>query len=310
MRFPVLLVILSLTLSGCFGLFENAPVGRALTPEEIAAQQREAEAANALGMAMQMFYGGEYLDNQAAREYLDRAIELDPTLTAAWYQRATLNERMNRREEALADVRQVIRLDPHHAKGQNLYGFLLFQRAQYQEAIKALTRSLAGDDSQADAYSLRGAAHSKLGDTGAAIRDFSEAIARNPAYREAYYNRGLMYALQRENQAALHDLTQALSLDASRAETYLARAAVYTDLKQFDRAIADYTQAIVLDPDDSRIVGLLAETYAADGKYREAESAAHRAMLVARRAGDLVSSRKHADRADAFARMSASEPAP
>jgi len=303
MRFPVLLILLSFTLSGCLGFFEKPTSTRGLTSEELAEQQREAEAADALNEAMQLFHDGEYLDALAAQELLDKAISLDPTLTTALYQRAILYLKQRDREAAYVDLQQLVRIAPDHVEGQYALGFILFHQAKYTDAMKAFDRALANDGSLAQAYALRGAARGKLGQHDKAVTDLTKAIARNPAHREAYYNRGIIQLRTGDAKAAIHDLTQALSLDANSVDTLHARAEAYIKLKDYDRAVDDYTRAMAIDPQDSRTLGLLAEVYGAAGHYREAESAAHKAMLTARENGDMQSSQRYADMADSFAGM-------
>jgi tetratricopeptide (TPR) repeat protein len=310
MRFPVLLMILSMLLSGCFGFFETPVVRRGLTNEEIVTQQQEAEAAESLVQAVQLYHNGGYLDEQAVQELLDKAVELDPTLTDAWYQRAVLFLQQKKWNEAYSDLKEVIRLDPKHERAQHAYGFILFHRGAYRDSITAFDAALAGNNFMPHTWALRGAAYAQLGKNQEALRNLTEAIAYNPAHRDAYYNRGLVYARLGDYEAAIHDLTQALTLDANAVDTLKARALIYVKIKQYERAFADYNRAIVLNPNSSQIASLLAEAYGAAGKYGEAEGAAHRAMLLARDEGNDAASKQYADRADAFAAMGKTPPAP
>lgn len=309
MRFPVLVIILSFLLSGCLGFFDKSAPRRSLTPDEIATQQREAEGADALVQAMQLQYDGDFLDEDAAEELLDKAVSLDPDLTGAWFQRAILRMKQGRVDEAYSDLEQVLRIEPNHPRALYGKGYVQFKRAEYDKAIRSFDKALRYDDSLTQAYGLRGAAYSRLGNNEQALSDFTQTIGRSPANRQAYYNRGIIHAAMGEYDLALHDLTQAVSLDLYAVDALLARAKVYVNLDQMDEAIGDYHQAIAVDPGNDLILERLAATYAVAGLYREAEATAHRAMVLARTRGDLETSRTYADQADAYAAKGEPQPA-
>lgn len=95
-------------LGGCFGSYGTG--GRpGLTAQEAENQHREAEAADFLDKAMQLYHDGEYLEEEAALSYLDEAIKLDPTLVTALYQRAILLLELGRDVDALKDTTALLK---------------------------------------------------------------------------------------------------------------------------------------------------------------------------------------------------------
>lgn len=54
----------------------------------------------------------------------DRAIELDPTLTQAYYERGLLHAKAGRKGQAIADYRKVLEYNPSDGRARNGLGKL------------------------------------------------------------------------------------------------------------------------------------------------------------------------------------------
>lgn len=294
-------VVAVLMLSGCVGTFSSGADRVSLTQEQIEAQEREASASAALSRAMQMHHDGAFLDDDAAMEYLNEALELDPNLSEARYQRALLRMKHGDRQGAEADVRAVLDAKPDHVPAIYAFGSIAFQKGEYIEAAKAFSRVLELDDSITEAYAMRGASYLKLRRPEDAIHDFTETLARNPAHRNAYYNRAMANVLLGNDEQAEEDLTDAMSLNSQSYETLTARGAVYMRLGEYARAARDYGRAIALDPNDPMLHAFQARAYGEDGRYGEAEDAAYKAYLLARSQGDFDSAEAYRDMMDEFA---------
>ncbi len=80
---------------------------------------------------------------RAAEEVLNRVIEEQSDFAEAWNRRATLRYHWHRYEEALADCKIVVRLEPHHFGAWHGMGVCLLNLRRYIEAIQAFRRALA-----------------------------------------------------------------------------------------------------------------------------------------------------------------------
>ncbi len=194
---PVILCCLLFLLAGCFGASRSG-ARPGLTAQDRETQQRESLAADALDKAMQLYHDGEYLEEEAALGYLDEAIEYDPDLISARYQRAILLLSLGRNADALLDVDAILKIKPDHLRARFSRAYIMFRSQDYTSAIRDFSKVLADDDSISEAFAMRGACYAKMGRNEDAIADYDKAIALNPAHHEAYYNRGLAHI-------ALHD---------------------------------------------------------------------------------------------------------
>ena len=95
---------------------------------------------------------------------------------------------------------------------------------------------------------VRGRAHTALGQLVDAITDYSEAIRADPAYGLAYYSRGIAHFNKSEFEPAIADYTQALQFMPNDIITLQNRGHAYQAKQDFDHAIADYSAAIKVEP--------------------------------------------------------------
>lgn len=293
MRTSVLIVcfVALLCSGGCGSKEPRTPP----TAEEMAQQKREVQAEDALNMAMQLEHNGEYLDENAALEYLNKALSLDPAQVEALYQRAIIFLNRGDLDRSLADVQRVIELKPSHVKALFTRAFIHYSRKDCVAAVHSFSRVLDEDNTISQAYSMRGHCYDTMGRVDDAIHDYSQAIALNPALQNAYYYRGLAYMRTGEDELALHDLTQAVSLDSLSTDALKARAEVSLRLAEFERAATDFQRLTVMMQADSAIYGMLAEALAGSRQFGKAAVAAGKAKRLATAEGDLEAAQTYAD---------------
>jgi tetratricopeptide (TPR) repeat protein len=145
-----------------------------------------------------------------------QAIQLQPTETSHYLNRAASRRKANDYAGAIADYTQVIQLEPCN--------FLAYQsRADLRAALKDYSRAIA-DYSQSikfvpqsqwlasDLYLQRGEAHAELKQYQAAIADYSQAIQKNPKLKAAYLARAQVLEQLGEVSKATGDRQKAASL--------------------------------------------------------------------------------------------------
>ncbi|WP_404783570.1 tetratricopeptide repeat protein [Altericista sp. CCNU0014] len=145
-----------------------------------------------------------------------QAIQLQPTKTSHYFNRAESRRKVNDDAGAIADYTQVLQLEPCN--------FLAYQsRADLRAALKDYSRAIA-DYSQAikfvpqsqwlasTLYLQRGKAHAELKQYQAAIADYSQAIQNNPKWKAAYLARATALEQLGEVSKAKGDRQKAASL--------------------------------------------------------------------------------------------------
>jgi Zn-dependent membrane protease YugP/Flp pilus assembly protein TadD len=177
---------------------------------------RSAVDANNEGMAR--FLAG---DPASAIVLIDEALQLDPGLASAHYNRAVVLTSQGHNDEALASIEALFaarpeELEPFLAIPDLWYlrGTLRLDRGDYLGAIDDLSRALDLDPSEpATLLCNRGLAWIRLGELERALRDTEEALALAPNDAVAYNNRGVIHRDRGNFEQAERDLRRAIEID-------------------------------------------------------------------------------------------------
>ncbi|GIW72642.1 MAG: hypothetical protein KatS3mg102_2184 [Planctomycetota bacterium] len=182
--------------------------------EQVAASNR-AEAERALRQARALVRAGSM---EQARKRLANAIELDPTLAAAWFERGLLHLQMLRLGEAALDIAQALELEPAYADRyfeQLEFGRMALDleplRRELEQQLEAQPDeprllALLGFYPVARAY-IFGERDPAAIATGRARLD--RALLLHPRFALARVGRAYLRLLQGEADAALADLDAA-----------------------------------------------------------------------------------------------------
>lgn len=191
--------------------------------------------------------------------------------------RARVLSGLGRLEEALADYRTVVELDPNYP--------------EYRFELANLLHRMGRDDE--------------------ALVEYAEAIRLSPPFPEVYYNRADVLLGRGEVEAALADFSYVLELDPEWLDAYINRAGVLVALGEYTAARADVDAGLALSPDNAHLYCLLGELAAADGDATAAAAAYRRALeldpalpaawagmaVLAFEGGDAATAAAHLDRA-------------
>ncbi len=109
-----------------------------------------------------------------------KAIELDPTLAAAYYNRGLAYDSGHQLTRALADYAKAVELAPGFAEAYNNRGRILGILGKYQEALADLSRAIELRPGDAQAYVNRGNVNAARGRPVQAVADYTRALAIEP----------------------------------------------------------------------------------------------------------------------------------
>ncbi|NJM77177.1 MAG: tetratricopeptide repeat protein [Acaryochloridaceae cyanobacterium RU_4_10] len=145
-----------------------------------------------------------------------KAIQLQPTETSHYLNRAASRRKVNDYAGAIADYTQIIQLEPcnfwaHQGRADLRAALKEYASAiaDYSQAIKFVPHSqwLASA-----LYLQRGIAHAGLKEYASAIADYSQAIQRNPKLKAAYLKRATAFEQLGDTKGAKGDRQKAASL--------------------------------------------------------------------------------------------------
>lgn len=188
--------------------------------------------------------------DDAVRCY-DRALELNPRMSAALFQRAMLRVNGQDRGQAVADFNRILDIDPRGAFAAYaiIYrGYARLSDTDYPAAEADLTAGLARSPGNGLAYFWRGVARQHLGRLPDAEADFAKAVEHDPKLFQACYQLG-------EVRRSLGDLPGAEAAFAAGtkanphwAACFYERGILSARAGRTDEARADFDTVIRLDP--------------------------------------------------------------
>ena len=142
----------------------------------------------------------------------------------------------DRPDEAIAQYRAALRLDPDYAVGHNNLATILDSRGLQEEAFHHYEQALRIDPRYAQAYNNMGISLASRGRLDAAIDRFRQAIAINPRYAKAHNNLAkALNSLGQVDKALVH-FRAALRINSGFTEARTNLARLLERKKQPDRS--------------------------------------------------------------------------
>jgi len=117
-------------------------------------------------------------------------------------------------QEALANVEQLISIQPDSADNWILKGQILQGLDRQQDACKAFDRAFKLNPSRTDVLGMKASSLSKSGRYDESLTLMNQGIELSPNSAENFYNRACIYCLKGDKRNALVDLKKAFGMNA------------------------------------------------------------------------------------------------
>ncbi len=179
-------------------------------------------------------------------------------------------------EEAIAEYRRSIRIDPAYPQSHLNLGALLAEQGRTGDAVEAFRRALALDPGLAAARLNLAMALGAAGDPEAALAQIDTLLARRPGDAAALKERGIVLHRMGRDAEALASLHEAARMDTAGTES--AEVAFYVGVIE-GRGGGDV-------PAEALAALARADSLTRAGRAREALSALERAAALAPRSGE------------------------
>ena len=204
-------------------------------------------------------------DKDRAIRRLDRAIDRDPNLAAAYQLRWPMRKERGDTSGAIDDLTQVIRIEPTDAEARIFRGVLRTDSNDWAGAADDLAAGLAAmpdaghltPDRRAEIHRYRhllGKVWYLLGRLDQAGQEFDRALMLGPAAAESHLWRGIVHFDRGEPGPAVPHLTRAIDLAPTdeagsqlKVRAYRYRARARAKIGETGEAAADQAQAERLD---------------------------------------------------------------
>ena len=176
-----------------------------------------------------------------------RAIALDSTNQKYYISLADLFYRKVRIKEAETELRKAIDLSDNDTEARLKLSELKLIQREYPEAMELANAALRIDPQHAKGYYLKGWIHMEVGDTALAISSYRTAVERDPEFYDAYLQMGQLHAAMRD-RLAWEYYNSALELRPRSVEAWYGLGMLAQESGQDSLALEAYARIKEIDP--------------------------------------------------------------
>ena len=173
--------------------------------------------------------------------------------TSAWKVHGNLSKALlllGRREPALQQIHEALRLNPYSAEMHANLGYLLFTGGQIDEALAETNLALKYAPKDPKPWTNRATIRLKQGDKAGARSDYDTAIGLDAKCVDAYVGRGTLRRDDGDRAGALADFGSAIAADPKAAAPLYNRAVLLMKGGDQPGALRDLTDALQVAPAD------------------------------------------------------------
>ena len=157
--------------------------------------------------------------------------------------------RAGRADEAIAQLRSALALNPRYAEAYNNLGIALQSRGQLGEAIRAFEKALQAKPDDDRVHLNLANALNATGRIDEAIQQFGDTLKLNPDSADAHNNLGILLGSRRLLDEAIGHFEQAVAINPNYADAHNNLAIALGARGQYDEGIRHARRALEIRPD-------------------------------------------------------------
>ena len=183
---------------------------------------------------------------KAIDEYVT-AIDINKKDYASYYKIAELLKDLDKKDESIEMLQNLIKNKPDFYEASTLLGELLCEQERFKEAVTVYSDALTYRPNDYDLYYSLGIVHTRLNDFQSAKECYAMAAEINHRLYGAYYNLAQISLIQKDLDAAEKFFTESLFDEELEPRAYYQLAKIYMIKEERDKAITFANKAIELD---------------------------------------------------------------
>jgi tetratricopeptide (TPR) repeat protein len=209
-----------------------------------------------------------------AEDEFTESLRLMPGFPEAHSQLSYLFYRTDDSENALAEARTALSMDPANAEAYRYLGLALYAGGHYDAALHAFDESLHREPSMspanADVYFDMGITYRDQGDLRRAAIAYRHALGLRPSFWEAHSNLGVVLHDQGKFDDAIAEYRSAKRLNPQEASVRNNLGNTLCDKEDFDNAVAEFTDLYRQNPEWEGGHNCMARAYMSKRDYPSA----------------------------------------
>ena len=152
---------------------------------------------------------------------------------------AAEKQRIGAYDEAIEDLRQMLKLDPESVAAYNQMGLIYSEADQRNDAINSFKKSLEMDPSNLQALLGLGEVYSKMTRNDLAVAVFLKAESLQPNDTELLFKIALEYWYNQKIEEAEKYYQKIIAINPDHIQTHLNLISVYEKLKNWEKALEE-----------------------------------------------------------------------
>lgn len=207
---------------------------------------------------------------QDALAQFEEAVKLFPQFPEAQTNLAELLLTAGRVDEAIPHVAEALRLDPRLPEAHINLGAIRNKQGRSDLAEAEYRTALQLKPSSAEAHDGLAVVLTETNRPEEALQHSLQAIALNPDDADSHYNLGRLYGLTGHTDQAIDQFRETIRLDPGNAEAHFNLGTAYAQKDQMTEAVVEFQAAIRSKPNYTNAHFNLGSALANLGRYNEA----------------------------------------
>lgn len=209
-------------------------------------------------------------DTDSALLALERAVQINPTLSESRANLGNIYLKKGRVTEAIYEYQKALRINPNDAKTHNNLGNAYTQRDSLGYAISEYFQSIELDPNFIDAYKNLAIVYCKQERFTQAIMQLKQALMLKPEDAGCYSQLGNVYHQMGDYEQAISQFKKSLGFKQDSVDALYGLALCYNKLGQIDDEIGAYKKVLAVKPDTLAALVNLGNAYFGQKRYNAA----------------------------------------
>jgi arylsulfatase A-like enzyme/Flp pilus assembly protein TadD len=215
-----------------------------------------------------------YLASDSTEENNGKRAAIDPKdkiEIANRFHRAIADREEDRYDEAIAELRAIVAVEPELGSAYLELGGALAQEQKYQEALNALRMATVKTPNSGMAHSALGSLLIKTGQWDAALPEMQAAVVCTPGSSLMHFDLAAVQTHLKHFPEAIEEYESALKIDPDYFEASMFYGRFLLQTGHPDAALPKLLHAARINPDSAEVHAFLADAYRQLGQTENAE---------------------------------------
>lgn len=183
-------------------------------------------------------------DYQEAIKCFDKSIEINPSNSELWYQKAKALVFLKKYDEAVSCLERAADINPGHIDALALMASVMIDAGRFDDAIEKCDKILEinkrnklRNEVMFGTYDNKAWALLSLNRFNDALRYYDRALDLNPNKARTWYGKGLVYMETKNYQEAIICFDKSIEINPGNKGWWISKAAAFFFMKKYDEAI-------------------------------------------------------------------------